>query len=90
MTVEALRRRRPETLADLLRAYGRELQAVAYLILRDRADAEDVVIETLLTAFERGGVDPRRARAPGLAPARRDQQGARDAGGRRRAWSGST
>jgi RNA polymerase sigma factor (sigma-70 family) len=55
MTVEALRRRRPETLADLLSAYGRELQAVAYLILHDRGEAEDVVIETLLTAFERGG-----------------------------------
>jgi RNA polymerase sigma factor (sigma-70 family) len=55
MTVEALRRHRPETLGDLLSAYGRELQAVAYLILRDRAAAEDVVIETLLTAFERGG-----------------------------------
>jgi len=55
MTVEALRRRRPETLGDLLSAYGRELQAVAYLILRDGGEAEDVVIETLLTAFERGG-----------------------------------
>jgi len=55
MTVEALRRRRPPTLADLLEAYGRELQAVAYLILRDRSEAEDVVLETLLTAFERGG-----------------------------------
>lgn len=55
MTVEALRRHRPETLTDLLSAYGRELQAVAYLILRDRGEAEDVVIETLLTAFERGG-----------------------------------
>lgn len=55
MTVEALRRRRPETLGDLLEAYGRELQAVAYLILRDRAAAEDVVVETLLTAFEKGG-----------------------------------
>lgn len=54
MTVEALRRRRPETLADLLDAYGRELQSVAYLIVRDRAEAEDVVIETLLTAFEKG------------------------------------
>jgi RNA polymerase sigma factor (sigma-70 family) len=30
------------------------LQAIAYLILRDRLEAEDVVIETLLTAFERG------------------------------------
>lgn len=55
MTVDALRRRRPETLADLLATYGRELQAVAYLILRDRSEAEDIVIETLLTAFERGG-----------------------------------
>lgn len=55
MTVEALRRRRPETLADLLDAYGRELQSVAVLIVRDRAEAEDIVIETLLTAFEKGG-----------------------------------
>jgi RNA polymerase sigma-70 factor, ECF subfamily len=55
MTVEALRRRRPETLADLLSAYGRELQAVAFLITRDRGEAEDIVIETLLTAFEHGG-----------------------------------
>lgn len=55
MTVEALRRHRPETLGDLLETYGRELQAVAYLILRDRSEAEDIVVETLLTAFERGG-----------------------------------
>ncbi len=55
MTVDGLRRRRPETLGALLDAYGHEIQSVAYLILRDRAAAEDVVIETLLTAFERGG-----------------------------------
>jgi RNA polymerase sigma factor (sigma-70 family) len=55
MTVEALRRRRPETLDDLLATYGKQIQGVAYLILRDRADAEDVVVETLLTAFERAG-----------------------------------
>ena len=55
MTVQALRERRIDTLAQLLDAHGRELQAVAYLILRDRALAEDVTIETLLTAFERGG-----------------------------------
>lgn len=55
MTVQALRERRIETLAGLLDAYGREIQGVAYLILRDRALAEDVTIETLLTAFERGG-----------------------------------
>ena len=55
MTVEALRRRRPEALDDLLAMYGREIQAVAYLILRDRAAAEDIVVETLLTALDRAG-----------------------------------
>ena len=55
MTVQALRERRVDSLADLLEAHGREIQGVAYLILRDRALAEDVTIETLLTAFERGG-----------------------------------
>ena len=55
MTVQALRDRRVGSLADLLEAHGREIQAVAYLILRDRALAEDITIETLLTAFERGG-----------------------------------
>ena len=55
MTVQALRERRVGSLADLLEAHGREIQAVAYLILRDRGLAEDVTIETLLTAFERGG-----------------------------------
>lgn len=55
MTVQALRDRRVGSLADLLEAHGREIQAVAYLILRDRALAEDITIETLLAAFERGG-----------------------------------
>ena len=55
MTVQALRERRIETLGGLLESHGREIQAVAYLILRDRALAEDVTIETLLTAFQRGG-----------------------------------
>jgi RNA polymerase sigma-70 factor (ECF subfamily) len=55
MTVEALRGRRPEALDDLLATYGKQIQGVAYLILRDRADAEDVVVETLLTAYERSG-----------------------------------
>jgi RNA polymerase sigma-70 factor (ECF subfamily) len=54
MTVDALRRHRPEVLDDLLARYGRELQGVAYLVLRDRAAAEDVVVDTLLTALERG------------------------------------
>jgi RNA polymerase sigma factor (sigma-70 family) len=52
--LESLRRREPEVLDDLLAAYGRELQATAYLILRDRADAEDVVVQTLLTAWDKG------------------------------------
>jgi RNA polymerase sigma-70 factor (ECF subfamily) len=55
MTVQALRERRIESLSGLLDAHGREIQGVAYLILRDQALAEDVTIETLLTAFERGG-----------------------------------
>ena len=54
MTVLALRQRRPAVLEDLLAAYGKEIQAVAYLIVRDRADAEDVVVETLVAALEHG------------------------------------
>ena len=54
MTLQALRGRRPDVLEDLLALHGREIQAVAYLILRDRSDAEDVVVETLLSALEHG------------------------------------
>jgi RNA polymerase sigma factor (sigma-70 family) len=84
MTVEALRRHRPETLADLLEAYGRELQGVAYLILRDRAGAEDVVVETLLTAFEKGGRirDERALRAWLIRVATNHALGARRRSGR--------
>ena len=65
MTVEALRRGRPEVLATLLDEYGREIQGVAYLILRDRAAAEDVLIDTLMTALDRGSQlrDPTALRA---------------------------
>jgi RNA polymerase sigma-70 factor (ECF subfamily) len=65
MTVEALRRGRPEVLATLLDEYGREIQGVAYLILRDRAAAEDVLIDTLVTALDRGAQlrDPAALRA---------------------------
>ena len=55
MTVEALRRREPASLDELLSLYGREIQAVAYLILRDRDAAEDVVVETILAAYDRIG-----------------------------------
>ena len=54
MTVEALRRGSVDVLDVLLDEYGRELQRVAYLILRDAAAAEDVVADTLITALERG------------------------------------
>lgn len=53
MTVEALRRGDPAVLEELLDRYGREIQSVAYLILRDRADAEDVLADTLLRALDR-------------------------------------
>jgi RNA polymerase sigma factor (sigma-70 family) len=54
MTIDALRHGRPEALADLLDRYGRDMQAVAYLILRDRAAAEDVVADSLIAALEHG------------------------------------
>lgn len=84
MTVEALRHRRPHTLADLLDGHGREIQAVAFLILRDRAAAEDVTIETLLTAFEKGGSirDDRSLRAWLLRVATNKALGLRRSGAR--------
>ncbi len=51
--VDDLRQRRPQALDRLLAEHGREIQAVAYLILRDRDDASDVLAETLETAWER-------------------------------------
>ena len=38
---------------QLLATFGRELQAVAYLILGSRADAEEVVIDTMMTAWRK-------------------------------------
>lgn len=54
MTVEALRRGEPEVLADLLQQHGQEIQGVAYLILRDRQAAEDILMDTLIVALDRG------------------------------------
>ena len=34
--------------------YGRRIQGVAYLILGSHADAEEVVIDTLVTAWRKG------------------------------------
>lgn len=53
MTVDALRKGEPEVLGELLRAHGREIQGVAHLILRDRALAEDVLMDTLLSALDK-------------------------------------
>jgi RNA polymerase sigma factor (sigma-70 family) len=54
LTVQALRRGEPEVLADLLEQHGREIQGVAYLILRDRQAAEDVLMDTLIAALDHG------------------------------------
>jgi RNA polymerase sigma-70 factor (ECF subfamily) len=54
LTVERLRQGEPQVLAELLEQYGREIQGVAYLILRNASDAEDVLMDTLLTALDRG------------------------------------
>jgi RNA polymerase sigma factor (sigma-70 family) len=63
--VEGLRARRPEALDALLETYGSQIQAVAYLIVRDRHDAEDIAIDTLLTAWDKAATlrDPGALRA---------------------------
>jgi RNA polymerase sigma-70 factor, ECF subfamily len=50
-----LRARHPEALERLLGEYGRLLHGVAFHILRSHADAEEVVIDTMVTAWERIG-----------------------------------
>jgi RNA polymerase sigma-70 factor (ECF subfamily) len=54
MTVDALRLGRPDVLGELLARYGRDMQAVAFLILRDKPAAEDVVADSLLAALDHG------------------------------------
>jgi RNA polymerase sigma-70 factor (ECF subfamily) len=53
--VDDLRARHPEALERLLDEYGRLLQGVAFHILHSHADAEEVVIDTMVTAWERIG-----------------------------------
>ncbi len=53
MTVDALRRGAPEVLDELLATYGQDIQDVAFAILRDPAEAEDVLADTLLAALDR-------------------------------------
>ncbi len=50
--VADLRARRTDALGELLERYGREVHAVSFLIVRDRAAAEDITIETLLSAWD--------------------------------------
>jgi RNA polymerase sigma-70 factor (ECF subfamily) len=53
--VDDLRARHPEAIERLLDEYGRLLQGVAFHILRSHADAEEVVIDTMVSAWERIG-----------------------------------
>lgn len=50
-----LRNRQPEALGDLMALFGREVQGVAYLILHDHADAEEVVLDTMMAAWRNIG-----------------------------------
>lgn len=63
--VDDLRARHPEALERLLGEYGRLLQGVAFHILRSHTDSEEVVIDTMMTAWERIGSlrDPAALRA---------------------------
>lgn len=51
----ALRARDPTAVSDLLAAFGQEIQAIAYLILRSHADAEEVLMDTMVTAWKHSG-----------------------------------
>jgi RNA polymerase sigma-70 factor (ECF subfamily) len=51
--VTGLRERRRESLEELLNRHGPEIKAVAYLILRNASDAEEVTADTLLTAWHK-------------------------------------
>ncbi len=50
-----LREHRSEVVDELLSTFGRRIQNVAYLILGSQADAEEVVIDTMVTAWQNGG-----------------------------------
>lgn len=46
-----LRARRPGVVADLLAEHGAAIGGVPYLIVRDAADAEEIVMDTIETAW---------------------------------------
>lgn len=62
--VAGLRERDVHALERLLNAHGAEIQAVAYLILRNEHDAEETLSDTLMTAWRKIGSlrDPDRLR----------------------------
>jgi RNA polymerase sigma factor (sigma-70 family) len=51
--VAQLRQRKLDALDRLLTLHGREIQAVAFLILRNEHDAEETLADTLLTAWRK-------------------------------------
>jgi RNA polymerase sigma-70 factor (ECF subfamily) len=62
--VADLRSRRLEALDELLARHGAEVHAVAFMITRNRSDAEEVMADALLTAWRKIGSlrDPARLR----------------------------
>ena len=48
-----LQAHRPEAIEELLAAYGRQVHGVAYLMLRNVDDADEVVMDTLVTAWDK-------------------------------------
>lgn len=62
--VAGLRERDPRALERALEVHGAEIQAVAYLILRNEHDAEETLADTLVTAWRKAGTlrDPSRLR----------------------------
>jgi RNA polymerase sigma-70 factor (ECF subfamily) len=62
--VAGLRERDGRALERLLQVHGAEIQAVAYLILRNERDAEETLADTLMTAWRKIGSlrDPERLR----------------------------
>ena len=46
-----LRANKPGVIADLLAEYGAAIAGVAYLIVRDASDAEEIVMDTIETAW---------------------------------------
>jgi len=63
--VAGLRERDSRALERVLEIHGSEIQAVAYLILRNEHDAEETLADTLVTAWRKAGTirDPNGLRA---------------------------